>query len=77
MTVAASWFCQFSKTVKQTAQRAVSIFAVINVRLILAAKVLKISVIKELYLAENTSREIPVLARCLFVVVRYVIMIHS
>jgi hypothetical protein len=49
VTAASLWFCQFSKTVKQTAQRTVSIFAVIRVRLILAAKVLKLSVIKELY----------------------------
>jgi hypothetical protein len=49
VTAASLWFCQFSKTARQTAQRAVSIFAVIRVRLILAAKVLKLSVIKELY----------------------------
>jgi hypothetical protein len=43
VTAASSWFCQFSKTIRQTAQRAVSIFAVIRVRLILAANLNKIS----------------------------------
>ena len=49
MAVAPSRLCQFSKTVRHTAQNAVNILAVIKARLISAAKVRKISLTKEPY----------------------------